>query len=226
MPRWGWAVVALLLCPGPWACAGEKPKAPSEQEIKDLIAKLVSPNPKPTLRGDGFVLPKGYDCDKQEKVHEAREKLRQIGPKAFPLLIEQWDDDRYCLTICVSGASNESVGWICRSILFDQILPYGYWPNVKGDPRFSPRRPSYPGEFFASKKAAAKWWEKHKDKTLCQIQLEALDWVIAEEAKRPRDFTDEERQELKQTRKKLVKSGKPSPTLNHYGIQPTTDPPK
>src|SRR5262249_40783896 len=72
---WGWPVVALLLCPGPWACAGEKPKGPSEQEIKDLIAQLVSPNPRPIIRNTSFRLPKGWDRDKQVKVCEAFQKL-------------------------------------------------------------------------------------------------------------------------------------------------------
>src|SRR5262245_35286381 len=121
MLRWAWPAVALLLCPAPWACAGEKPKAPSEREIKDLIARLVSPNPEPTLRGDGWRVPKGYDRDKQQKVLDAFEKLRKVGPIAFPLLIRGLEDERYCLTACDSGVAsiNLSVGEVCRCIVFD-----------------------------------------------------------------------------------------------------------
>jgi len=67
------------------------------------------------------------------------------------------------------------------------------------------------GTFLNSQKAARKWWEENKDKTLAQMQLEVLDWVIAEEAKRPGDFTDAERRELQDLRKKLEKGGKSLP---------------
>jgi hypothetical protein len=43
------------------------------------------------------------------------------------------------------------------------------------------------------------------------MQRAVVDWVIAEEAKRPGDFKDAERRQLQQIRKKLVKSRKPLP---------------
>ena len=45
------------------------------------------------------------------------------------------------------------------------------------------------------------------------MQLEVLDWLIGEEAKRPRNFSDAERRELQALRKKLVQGGKPLPPL-------------
>src|SRR5262249_11049521 len=94
MMRWSWVVGALLVSPEPWACAGEKPKEPSDREIKALVAQLVSPNPKPII-GDGkeraalhFRLPKEFDRKKQKYVVDAWGKLRQLGPRAFPFLIE------------------------------------------------------------------------------------------------------------------------------------------
>jgi hypothetical protein len=211
MIRWAW-LVCLLLSPAPRACAGEKPKGPSDREIRALVARLVSPNPKPIIKDDNYREPKGYNRAKQKKVHDAREKLRGLGLKAFPFLIERLEDDRYCLTADDGPAPvNLSVGEVCSDIIFDQLQPYGFWPEGYPDPRGKPKRPSYRDTFLRSKKAARKWWEKNKDKTLYQMQLEALDWVIAEEAKRPRDFTDEERRHLQRLRKKLVKSGKPLP---------------
>src|SRR5262249_52744287 len=190
---------ALLVSPAPWACAGEKPKEPSDREIKALVAQLVSPNPKPII-GDGkeraalhFRLPKEFDRKKQKYVVDAWGKLRQLGPRAFPFLIEQWENDKYCLTVqhgLSSACYNLTVGEVCQRIVADQLQPYSFWPKVDDDPRGKPKRPSYPLTQLRTKKAAEQWWAKHKDKTLYQMQLEALDWVIAEEAKRPRDFTD------------------------------------
>jgi hypothetical protein len=194
---------------------------PTEKQIKALIDQLVSPNPKPRInkmRAPSIDLPPGFDRKKQDKVHLARSKLVKLGPLAFPYLIESQNDERYSLTTCddLSGwFNNESVGYVCRTIIFGQLQPYGYWPEVGGDPRGKPHRPSYPGHFLKSQEAEKAWWEKNKEKTLCQMQLEALSWVIAEEAKRPGDFTDEEKQYLQKLRKKLVEGGKPLPAGNY-----------
>jgi hypothetical protein len=224
MKRWNWIVIGLLLSPGLWGCSSEKPTPPMDPEIQALIDQLVSPNPKPiTGKEDENVepdyrLPAGFDRDKQKQVHSARRELRQLGPKAFPFLIERWGDEKYCLT-CSEGINgycfNQTVGAICESIIFDQLQPYSFWPRVDGDPRGKPKRPDYPGRFLGSREAARQWWEKNKDKSLYQMQLEILDWVIAEEAKRPADFTDKEKQGVHEIRQKLVKSGKPLPPGNY-----------
>jgi hypothetical protein len=220
-----WLVLSLLaLGPAPSAAAGGKPKPPSEEDIKAIIDQLVSPNPKP-ITGDederqapDYRLPPGFDREKQKVVRGARYKLRQLGPQAFPLLIERWGDKRYCLTIShgLSGyCHNQTVGDICRAIVFDQLQPYSYWPKGHDDPRGKPGRPSYPARFLGSQKSAREWWEKNKKKTLLEMQREVLDWVIAEEAKRPRDFTAEEKRELQRIHKELAQGGKPLPPGNY-----------
>jgi hypothetical protein len=195
---------------------------PTEKEIKALIDQLASPNPKPIINKRGapsIDLPPGFDRKKQDKVHLARSKLVELGTLAFPSLIESDKDERYSLTTS-NGLSgwfyNESVGRVCRTIIFDQLQPYGYWQAVGGDPRGNPHRPSYPGNFLKSQEAAKAWWEKNKEKSLYQMQLETLNWVIAEEAKRPGDFTDKEKQCLQKLRKKLVGAGKPLPAGSYY----------
>jgi hypothetical protein len=200
----------------------KKKEPPTEKEIKALIDQLASPNPKPIVnkrKVPGINLPPGFDRKKQDKVHLARSKLAELGPQAFPFLIDSWKDERYSLTTC-NGLSgwfyNESVGHICQTILFGQLQPYGFWPAADGDPRGKPHRPDYPVHFLNSQEAAKAWWEKNKEKTLYQIQLEALDWVIAEETKRPGDFTDKEKQSLQKLRKRLVEGGKPLPPGHYY----------
>ncbi len=222
MMRGTWLVVGILLslCLPAW---GQKKAPPTDKEIKTLIDQLVSPNPEPmTTFRPHIDLPAGYDRTKQAKVLDARSKLLELGSPAFPFLIERWNDERYCLTTenGLSGCfTNESVGSICRIIVFVQLQPFGFWQSGGDDPRGKPHRPSYPEHFLESQKAAKAWWEKNKGKTLYQMQLEALDWVIAEEAKRPGDFSAKEQEGLQKIRKDLVKSGKPLPPGGYYAVQ-------
>ena len=233
MVRQRWLVLGLLLTFASLAYTDDKPQRLSEREIKGLVDRLISQNPKLITRAEDKSLqwpsyrrPPGFDWDKQEPVREARSKLRQLGPQAFPFLIERWGDNSYCMTTAhrlSGGCHNETVGYVCQAILFDQLQPYGYWPEVDEDPRGKPKRPSYPAEFLGSEKAARQWWQKNKDKTLYQMQLEILDWVIAQEAERPGDFTDKERRELQGIRKELVDSGKPLPAGNYDAVDPVED---
>jgi hypothetical protein len=96
MLRWSWLFVAIVLTQARPAACGEKPQQPSADEIKALVDKLVSPNPKPNERklnanpkGDP-IFPKGFDQQKQKAVNSACVKLRELGPRAFPFLIEHW----------------------------------------------------------------------------------------------------------------------------------------
>ena len=199
---------------------------PTEQEIKALLDKLVSPNPKPITDEDRdkHMAPDrqspALDEKKQGEVRRARIELRKLGSDTFQFLIDRWKDDRYSLTVenMLSGYSrNQSVGRVCQTILYDQIQPYGYWQSSGGpDPRSKPMRPCYPEKFLSSQEAARQWWKKHKAKPLDQIQLEVLDWVIAEEGKSPKKFSNKEKSNLQQIRRKLLTGGKPLPPGNYY----------
>jgi hypothetical protein len=210
MMCWRWLAVGIVLSHALPAYSKDKKQPPSAKEIKALIDKLVSPNPEPIIRGSGHRLPPGFDLKKQEQVHRALRKLKQLGPRAFPFLIECWGDKRYCLTGCEAGSFNVTVGEICRTIISDQLQPYDDCPaGYSGRP--PNRRPNYQATILGSRESARQWWKKNQHKTLYQMQRAVLDWVIAEEAKRPRDFKDAERRQLQQIRKKLVKSRKPLP---------------
>lgn len=111
---------------------------------------------------------------------------------------------------------NATVGKMCKIIVYDQIQPYGMWPRTEDDPRGKPKRPSYPNTFLHDQNAATKWLEEHKDKSLFEIQLMVIDWVIARESESPKDFTDEERAEMKKLREELAKSKQPIKKGNYY----------
>lgn len=191
----------------------EETPALTEEEIAELIDNLVSPNPEPKeRRGPDLKLPKDFDREKQSIVHQARHKLKKLGPAAFPSLIKRWDDKRYSLTMSVGINGymfNASVGRVCKDIVYDQVQPFGMWPVTEDDPRGKPHRPEYPYRHLGNQKDALAWCEKHKDKSLYKIQLMVLDWIIKTEAADPESYTDEERKELKEYREELVKSKTP-----------------
>ena len=217
-----------------WAVAqltgsGEKKPPLPEQDIKALIDRLVSPYPKPQ---DG--LPPDFDQEKQksvgEAVYETCTKLNTLGKETFPYLIERWEDKQYCLTVSDAPFPgcyhNLTVGEVCQRLIYGQIQPYGcrqvYGPSVSTSaiyqlPPAPAFRPVYPIVFLPSKETAQQWWEKNKGKRLQEIQLEVLDWVIAEEAKQPKEVSDRERQELQKTRRKLASGVKLLPAgVYHY----------
>ncbi len=195
-------------------------KVVNDVDIPTLISDLASKNPAPTdRRGPSLKLPAGYDRKKQEPVQNARHKLKSLGPIVFEKLIANWDDERYCLTysIGISGYMyNATVGKMCQIIVYDQIQPYGIWPATDDDPRGKPKRPSYPSVFLGDAKKAAEWLEQHKGKSLYEIQLMVVDWVIDRESKNPSDFSDEERKFMKDTRQKLLDTKQPIASGNYY----------
>jgi hypothetical protein len=158
----------------------EPKKKWTEQEIKELIDNLVSPNPKPITEDDDYRLSPSFDRDKQKLVRKAFSELKSVGPQAFPFLIDRWDDERYCLTTSYGTngyCHNENVGTVCKMIFFDQIQTYGSWSGFADS--FNDKlawRPDYPAHFLSTKTDAKKWCEEHKDKTLAEIQLEVLDF--------------------------------------------------
>ena len=124
MLRWSWLLVGIGLGQATSAPCAEKRKPATADQIKALVEGLVSPNPAPDERtlqagmlkaGGGF--PRGYDHKKQAQVHRACRELTDLGPRAFPFLIERWEDKRYCLTTEIATYFPESVGRICRSII-------------------------------------------------------------------------------------------------------------
>lgn len=169
--------------------------------------------------GRRYKTPDGFDAAKQQQVYDAEARLKRPGAAAFPYLIERWHDERYSLTTenGLSGAChNQSVGEVCRTIFFDQLQPYGYWQRSGGDPRRRPLRPSYPDAFLTSADDAKRWWQTNKDKSLLAMQVMVVDWIIAEEAKKPSDFTDGDRAYLAKFRADLIESHKPVTWGNYY----------
>ena len=173
-------------------------KPPTEKEINALVQQLVSPNHAPDLLYATATYPKGYDHEAQTRVWNAWCELSRIGIRAFPYLIEHFDDDRYCFTEDAGPVyCNWTVGHACSDIFICHLQPYDFVSHFAlsgGDSRFERKRPYYWVHYNLRTSAGAKlWWETRKDKSLRELQIETLEWVIAEEAKTPAIYSDLER---------------------------------
>jgi hypothetical protein len=192
----------------------------SDARIETLIEELASPNEAPTKRsGSGLRLPPGYDRSAQQEVYEARRRLFALGTQAFGVLIKHFDDDRYCSTQDTGYVDeNWSVGKTCYLILKCNVQAYGSRPyalKAKGDKREVrkiPFRPEYVDDNgLKNANMAAEWWEARKNNSLAELQIEALEWAIAQESRDPNKYSEAEHSYLAGLLSKLRDSGSPLP---------------
>jgi hypothetical protein len=191
---------------------GEK-STPTEREIKALIDQLVSPNVVTPTDKCWPEHPPNYDREAQKRVLAAMKELRAIGLAAFPHLLAQIDDKRYCLTEDAGSCDFAySVGTICYRTVDAHLQPYGPHTEGEGDPRERAYRPDYMRQQkLTTPKVFQAWWNSHKDKTMRDVQIEVLEWTIAEEERRPSDFSVEERNHLRGLLIELRRSDKSLP---------------
>jgi hypothetical protein len=190
------------------------------EDIEALVEQLASPNQAPTVEGPDAIYPPGYDETSQVRVLEARGRLEKVIIEAFPCLLKHFEDKRYSFTQDNGEAEgNWSVGQTCVTLLRRQLQPYAVSclgdrarGKIKFDPRERPIRPNYlKHNNLWDPKAAAAWWEQRKDKSLRELQLEALQWVLAEEQKAPKQYSEEDRAYLKELISKLEAGTEPLP---------------
>lgn len=184
----------------------------SDRQIEALVADLVSPNPAPRTRGPNAEYPAGYDRAAQKRVHRAFFKLRELAPRSFPFLFDHFDDRRYALTEDSGDLEkNYTVGQLCRDILVSH-LQSDVWGRKEGGTSFRgrPSEPDYLAHYkLFEPEHARKWWATHKDKSLRELQLEVLEWVLAEEIKSPEKYSAAERDRVRQRLEELRKSKTP-----------------
>jgi|GEM_PF-6599701 len=108
--------------------------------------------------GNGFETPEAV---------AASRILSKYGTKAFPVLIENLDDERPACECFQRDTSNRTtVGEACRNILEGQVEKYTYLG--KAFPR------------YLDGKDLKKWWRENNKKGLLQLQREAVEWSVAE----------------------------------------------
>ncbi|MFN7889164.1 MAG: hypothetical protein ACK5OC_02635, partial [Pirellula sp.] len=185
-----------------------------KETVDSLVARLASKNKPPKTRGPSAVYPKGYDQEGQEDIFLAYRELCKLGPKAFPFIIPHLGDKRYSLTADGGAADvNFTVGQLCFSAIDLQLQPYKTYSRGEGDPRNRPSRPHYLAKLDLRDPAKTQdWIDSLKNKTLLQLQIEVLEWVIEEESKDRTKYPAVEHDWLHETLETLKKAEEPLPS--------------
>ena len=185
-----------------------------KETVDSLVARLASKNKPPRILGPSAVYPKGYDKEDQEDVFLAYRELRELGPKAFRFIIPHLDDKRYSLTADGGAANvNFTVGQLCFKAIDLQLQPYKTYSRGEGDPRNRPRRPHYLAKLDLGDPAKTQSWiDSLENKTLLQLQIEVLEWVIEEESKDRTKYPAVEHDWLNETLETLKKAKEPLPS--------------
>lgn len=179
-----------------------------EQLIAQLVSPNRDPNPD---GNDINGFPFDYDKDAQANVISAHQKLRDLDKEAFPILIENLADHRYSMTIATSIPRSFSVGDACYLLIeqqvdvagmryisrkdamgtshthegfFDQFWRDDFDRHLKRQKRRGVKLNNslHKNDYLQFRqKGLQKWWNEHKDRSLKEMQIEALNWAIERE---------------------------------------------
>jgi hypothetical protein len=194
----GWSPAVLALGCVMAACIASAADAARDGAdsagVQQLIERLASPNSRPTWppgtdnRGKP-AYPADYDHAAQETVVRAWDALLERGVDAFPDLIGSLEDKRYSCTVRQNHWYNLSVRGVCYRILECKVNVCGRFMRREDQGR---RVPSWiiadQGEEEDTSEAVKRWWAKHKQMTLRELQLEDVKWAI--EYERRKGFED------------------------------------
>ena len=118
-----------------------------------------------------------------ERVSAARDRLKEMGPVAFPDLVACSDDTRYSFSRVVAAWVNHSVGQACFEIIAEQIDHVPGRSGYKDNPEYI---------YHVSRTIGLKkWWARNKHRALRDLQIESVRWTIAQE--KARGFPDDAR---------------------------------
>ncbi len=121
--------------------------------------------------------------DKRVVAYEAAEELKSFGKAAFPCLLKHLDDRRQ--SVAFRRVLPSTVGDACFCIIQEQVVPLPddypgsfYRTGANGD---YCERPVFfrPGPF--DENTIRSWLEERNLKSLVEMQVEGLEWLIAEE---------------------------------------------
>lgn len=198
---------------------GSKKERLTAAECRQLIARLVNPDKPPFTKSFVLRLPEGVDEKtlrrKQGKITAAYQALSDNIEVSLPILAKNVNDRRFSFVYTsISGAiTTESVGGACSDIIFAHVEVYRRHTTR---PDFSgiPRCPSFIGE----RGGFEKWWESRKGKSLAELQLEGIEWVLRQD--KPKEFESEEewakaKQAVARMAKDIRASKKPI-AVEHY----------
>ncbi len=206
----GFCVIVLSARVG--QCEEPEPASKTLDKYRKLVQQLASPNEEPITmnRGEGSAkFPADYDGKAQVRINKVRKTLHENLEEAFPALVEALDDGRYCMTINWADGDafyNQSVGSICKEIIASHMQVYRHKLG-----HMTKRRWHHYGYDVISKE----WGNARNDRSLLELQLEAIDWAIKRRMTEPEDELREEDHaneiaDLRKLRDEIAKSKEPS----------------
>jgi hypothetical protein len=162
---------------------------PSGSENVDaLVRQLVSRRPAPYRSGySDPPVAATYSSYITPEVEAAMKELKSLGPTAFPALAKHLGDERYSYSGVVAAWLNYTVSHAVVEVLCDgHYMHSGYkWRKTPsgGDGYLS-------FEGYLRARGYQAWPEWARTRTRLEIQMDFIDWCVAEEEKR--GFTDED----------------------------------
>lgn len=180
-----------------WLGPSLRGAAAEPNENGSLVTALRSTNQKPSIDSTGrYKLPPGFDLTVQSKVLAAWDNLVLKQTEAFPQLIEHCDDKDYSTSVASTIFEhwhNWTVGQSCREIVASNLQPYGTLVTsaLRQNPAGRLHRPHYCFANLRTREQAAQWWKARQNKSLRELQIEVLEWILAEEQKEANKYADD-----------------------------------
>ena len=123
--------------------------------------------------------------DKRVCAYDAAEKLKSYGKEGFPYLLKHLHDSRQ--SVAFRRVLPSTVGDACFCIIREQVfnLPFDYEGSIyrTGVDGESHPRPCFFKPVLLSYETIEPWLNERKNKSLSDMQIEALTWLIEEEKK-------------------------------------------
>jgi hypothetical protein len=108
-------------------------------------------------RGEGVAPPRSV---------AAYHRLKKMGLDAFEMLVQNAGDGRpACPCFQLETQNRTTVGETCLALIGSQVERYSY---------------SKSGPHYLDTTNLSAWWKKSKGKPLVELQLEAIEWTLAE----------------------------------------------
>jgi hypothetical protein len=156
---------------------------PTAADIEALIEKLAI-SQAPAAEAPVFTPSRDTPrTDSRVIAYEAAEELKKCGKAAFPHLLEHLDDKRQ--SVAFRRGIPHDVGDACFCIIREQVfcLPEGYegsFYRTGADGRLH-ERPYFLKTALFDRRSVKSWLDARRDKSLEEIQVEALRWLIQQE---------------------------------------------
>jgi len=154
---------------------------PNVDQIHALVDRLAARKPPPHATGyHGIDMSMG---NTEADVAGALKELKQLGPRIFPMLVAYRGDNRYSYSGGYAAWHNHDVGFAVVQVLCGgEYMHSGYkWRDVPG----SDRGVGYLSfEDYLDANGWKVWAEWASTKSRLEIQMDFIDWCLAEEAKR------------------------------------------